>query len=522
MNGENRRLSFLRSGRRAATATAPTSPPARVRSTLHTNAEKQTSSSGADTPSTTLSPEPHLPPAPPAAAADAPTANQQRLQSGSMGWARTLLGMGRREPVGVVADEGNRRTHRKQEAAGGEGDGDIETLAVGNVGADGRSLMKGVVRDHVDGGGCHNASRAAGGAAECGSRDDRPRKKGLFFPESDDRDAPGAGDFGVNGVEESICSNGSSSDTAATIAGGSSLQQGECVGSHLDEFLTERDPSVTAAAEASGHRGHKNNSDGVRAGFTASEYLTAGADLSSRFGSDGRSTEAPAAEAVTSPRLLEAEDAAQDETVRYFRLVRDGRDKSDHDSNTEHLLRENDKLTADTSDEQRHNFSSPEKDECAVGDTPQSPAGHGAVDMITPLAAGERYRLDLEDKGGRQSPPGGLAATERSLDTVSLLSEPASFAIKNGPAGKRRWPALSHIWGDAEQTVTVSGGDRGSTELSSSVNADVDGGEEEVRRLARSLAAKLNERVRRCEELEDLCGLRDHQVGLDAMVILVR
>ncbi|CAM9948815.1 unnamed protein product, partial [Sphacelaria rigidula] len=116
--------------------------------------------------------------------------------------------------------------------------------------------------------------------------------------------------------------------------------------------------------------------------------------------------------------------------------------------------------------------------------------------------------------GGRQSPPGGLAATERSLDTVSLLSEPASFAIKNGPAGKRRWPALSHIWGDAEQTVTVGGGDRGSTELSSSVNADVDGGEEEVRRLARSLAAKLNERVRRCEELEDLCGLRDHQVEM--------
>lgn len=104
----------------------------------------------------------------------------------------------------------------------------------------------------------------------------------------------------------------------------------------------------------------------------------------------------------------------------------------------------------------------------------------------------------VEDHEWLQGAPG---ATDQSLDTISLLSESAGPAnIATVP--RRLWMMPSRWSG---QTVGVS--------IGAPIQEDDDGEVEAARLLARSLAAKLNDRVRRCEELEDLCGLRDDQVG---------
>lgn len=92
-------------------------------------------------------------------------------------------------------------------------------------------------------------------------------------------------------------------------------------------------------------------------------------------------------------------------------------------------------------------------------------------------------------------------AVDRSLDTVSLRSEPTVYAKE--ASSKQRISMLTSLWG----------GGRGHSGAASSPAPENGEGEvEEARRLARSLAVKLKERARRCEELEDLFGLRDHQV----------
>eukprot|EP00903_Cladosiphon_okamuranus_P014723 g13643.t1 len=116
----------------------------------------------------------------------------------------------------------------------------------------------------------------------------------------------------------------------------------------------------------------------------------------------------------------------------------------------------------------------------------------------------ERRRSGGADTHGdadeHQLPRGGSPETvARSLDTVSLLSEPAV----NSKDAKQRVSMLASLWG---------GGGGGGDQVEDSQG----NGESELegaRRLARSLAVKLKERARRCEELEDLFGLRDHQVS---------
>lgn len=111
----------------------------------------------------------------------------------------------------------------------------------------------------------------------------------------------------------------------------------------------------------------------------------------------------------------------------------------------------------------------------------------------------------------------GVPDAEDSLDTVSLRSDSVSAVIHNASSFKeqhqhqqqRHW-IVPNIWGKGR------GGNLGESSAVTSVatpRRDEDSEVEGARRLARSLAAKLKDRARRCEELEDLFGLRDEQVG---------
>lgn len=105
-------------------------------------------------------------------------------------------------------------------------------------------------------------------------------------------------------------------------------------------------------------------------------------------------------------------------------------------------------------------------------------------------------------EGGQQQPPrdGSPDTVGQSLDTVSLLSEPVAYSKE----AKQRVSMLASLWGGGGG----QGGDEAEDMQGSGDSSEVEG----ARRLARSLAVKLKERARRCEELEDLFGLRDHQV----------
>ena len=102
-------------------------------------------------------------------------------------------------------------------------------------------------------------------------------------------------------------------------------------------------------------------------------------------------------------------------------------------------------------------------------------------------------------EGGEQQLPrvGSPETVAQSLDTVSLLSEPVAYSKD----AKQRVSMLASLWGGG------GGGDQ-AEDTQGNGESEVEG----ARRLARSLAVKLKERARRCEELEDLFGLRDHQV----------
>ncbi|CAM9716415.1 unnamed protein product [Ectocarpus sp. 4 AP-2014] len=105
--------------------------------------------------------------------------------------------------------------------------------------------------------------------------------------------------------------------------------------------------------------------------------------------------------------------------------------------------------------------------------------------------------------GGRLPLNTSPETVDRSFDTVSLRSEPTVYAKE--ASSKQRISILTSLWG----------GGRGDSGAASSPAPENGKGEvEEARRLARSLAVKLKERARRCEELEDLFGLRDHQVSM--------
>lgn len=119
-------------------------------------------------------------------------------------------------------------------------------------------------------------------------------------------------------------------------------------------------------------------------------------------------------------------------------------------------------------------------------------------------------RPQAEAGNDEQSLRGRPETTDQSLDTISLLSEPVDFAGKSGSTRKRRWMIVPHLWGRGAGQPAAGG----SPDASVNEDREGDGEAEEARRLARSLAAKLNERARRCEELQDLCALRDDQVSL--------
>eukprot|EP00752_Nemacystus_decipiens_P010849 g9647.t1 len=139
---------------------------------------------------------------------------------------------------------------------------------------------------------------------------------------------------------------------------------------------------------------------------------------------------------------------------------------------------------------------------------PGSVAGNRVSVGTTVLDGGqpERGRAGGGRAGGERQLPrvGSPETVAQSLDTVSLLSEPAAFSKD----AKQRVSMLASLWG--------GGGGRGGGQGGDQVEGAQGNGESEVegaRRLARSLAVKLKERARRCEELEDLFGLRDHQVS---------
>lgn len=129
----------------------------------------------------------------------------------------------------------------------------------------------------------------------------------------------------------------------------------------------------------------------------------------------------------------------------------------------------------------------------------------GGSDVFNPGAVNVPPNADLSrdkreaffDRGLLRGSPD---AADQSLDTVSLLSEPVTFS--QDTSRQHRW-LVSSLWAG----VQAGGGtrqERGSGESEA----------EAARRLARSLAARLKEKALRCEELEDLCGLRDDQVGV--------
>lgn len=113
---------------------------------------------------------------------------------------------------------------------------------------------------------------------------------------------------------------------------------------------------------------------------------------------------------------------------------------------------------------------------------------------------------------------GSPDAAEQSLDTVSL-SEATEHQHhqqhqqqhgRKDVSGRRPW-MVSSLWGGGGGEQAAEG-TTAAVAVAAAVSESRDDEVEEVRRLARSLAAKVKERARRCEELEDFCGLRDDQV----------
>lgn len=141
--------------------------------------------------------------------------------------------------------------------------------------------------------------------------------------------------------------------------------------------------------------------------------------------------------------------------------------------------------------------------------TPTSPGDVvvGPSSAVTRISTGLDGRRDrgarglYSGNGGRVPLNSSPETVDRSLDTVSLRSEPTVYAKES--SSKQRISLLTSLWG---------GGRRDSGTASSPAPENGEDEVEEARRLARSLAVKLKERARRCEELEDLFGLRDHQV----------
>lgn len=120
--------------------------------------------------------------------------------------------------------------------------------------------------------------------------------------------------------------------------------------------------------------------------------------------------------------------------------------------------------------------------------------------------SGSQADRDVFGDAEGQLQRGSPGAADQSLDTVSLLSEPVAAAKE---AKQRRW-VVSDLWSGGGQ---VGGGN------DAPAQGDGESEVEEARRLARSLAAKLRERARRCEELENLCRLRDDQVVMLVFVV---
>ena len=101
---------------------------------------------------------------------------------------------------------------------------------------------------------------------------------------------------------------------------------------------------------------------------------------------------------------------------------------------------------------------------------------------------------------------GSPDATEQSLDTVSLSEATDHHHGRKDVSGRRSW-IVSNLWGGG-----AADGSTAAIAAASAMSENRDDEVEEARHLARSLAAKVKERARRCEELEDFCSLRDDQV----------
>ncbi|CAM9700671.1 unnamed protein product [Scytosiphon promiscuus] len=119
------------------------------------------------------------------------------------------------------------------------------------------------------------------------------------------------------------------------------------------------------------------------------------------------------------------------------------------------------------------------------------------------------HNINIYNESGER-PSRASSPETAGLDTVSLVSEPAA-SVKEA-SSKLRTSIMSGLWGGG------GGGEREGVgpgpDASRPEPEGEDGEAEGARRLARSLAVKLKERARRCEELEDLFGLRDHQVSM--------
>lgn len=167
--------------------------------------------------------------------------------------------------------------------------------------------------------------------------------------------------------------------------------------------------------------------------------------------------------------------------------------------------------------EQQHLSRSAAEPACSKASTTTVPPGDGVVTPSTiaghPVTISTKAisrRLDRQrghniyNESGERSSSRDSSPETTGLDTVSLFSEPAASA--KSASSKQRISVLGGFWGGG-------GGGRGSSAAAAHPGSEGEEGEAEAaRRLARSLAVKLKERARRCEELEDLFGLRDHQV----------
>ena len=132
------------------------------------------------------------------------------------------------------------------------------------------------------------------------------------------------------------------------------------------------------------------------------------------------------------------------------------------------------------------------------------PAADGGV-LSTPrlgFDGGDKYGLY---EGGFEV--GSPDAADQSLDTVSLSASTDHHHHRREASARRHW-MVSNLWGGGGDQAAAEGSTTAAAAAASSEDSEV----EEARRLARSLAAKVKERARRCEELEDFCSLRDDQV----------